>query len=95
MMYVANLLRTDYSAVGVAAILMIYLLRKYPILAIIAPCVVLILAYKWIESPTVLCIPILMLYNHKRGVGLKYFFYGFYPVHLAILYFVEYVLYIK
>ncbi len=41
--------------------------------------------YQWMM---VLAIPFFFLYNGKRGAGLKYLFYVFYPVHLWILFYV-------
>ena len=32
-----------------------------------------------------LAVPLISLYNGKPGMKMKYFFYAFYPVHLAIL----------
>lgn len=32
-----------------------------------------------------LAIPVLMLYNGSRGRSMKYWFYVYYPLHLAVL----------
>ena len=80
----AELFRTDYSYVGVLAILVMYELRQKPALQMIAGCLTLC-----ISSPTELYALIGVLpvcfYNHKRGHQMKYFFYLFYPVHLILL----------
>ncbi len=40
----------------------------------------------WVQPWSLLSLPILLLYSGKRGkVNLKYFFYLFYPLHLASL----------
>ena len=48
----------------------------------------LILAWRtgWVQWYSLLAIPLLLLYSGKRGrANTKYFFYIFYPVHLAAL----------
>lgn len=39
--------------------------------------------YQWVM---IAALPFILLYNGKRGSGLKYFFYFFYPIHIIILY---------
>lgn len=84
-MYLADLLRTDYAGMGVLTITVMYLLRKNRAAAMGAGCVVLTL----MESSEIFAffalIPV-VLYNGKRGMKMKYFFYAFYPVHLLLLY---------
>lgn len=40
----------------------------------------------WVQPYSLLALPLLFLYSGERGNGkLKYFFYIFYPLHLAVL----------
>lgn len=39
--------------------------------------------YQWMM---IAAVPLILFYNGKRGFGLKYFFYVFYPTHIVILY---------
>nr|WP_288978101.1 TraX family protein [uncultured Blautia sp.] len=38
--------------------------------------------YVWMM---LLSIPFILSYNGKRGIGMRYFFYLYYPLHLIIL----------
>lgn len=80
----ASFLRTDYGAVGVLAIIMMYLLRKRKLLAAGMTCVVLLFSSILEVSAFLILWPI-SLYNGQRGWNLKWVFYAFYPVHLLIL----------
>lgn len=72
--------RSEFAFLGVATMVLMYLLRKNWKLQLlgIAPLIVV--------SPFVLLslIP-LVLYNGKKGKGFKYFFYLFYPIHFIVL----------
>ncbi len=41
--------------------------------------------YQWMM---IMALPLMLSYNGKRGRGLKYLFYGFYPLHIWILFFI-------
>ena len=88
---VAYILKTDYGALGVLLILVMYFLRQKPwardLLALgVLYLMVLVAHSHWIEVLGALSFPLFHLYNGQRGRQPKYFFYFFYPVHLLLLY---------
>lgn len=83
-MIAAYILRTDYGQFGVAAILVMYLLRNYRIIGLTLAIGVLSLQSN-IEIIAILMLLPVYFYNGERGKQMKYFFYGFYPVHLLVL----------
>ena len=87
-MYLADLLYTDYSGMGVLTIVVMYLFRKRKVISMTAGCVVLTIMSLSEITAFFALIPV-ALYNGKRGIKMKYFFYAFYPVHLLILYLVS------
>ncbi|MCR5719637.1 MAG: conjugal transfer protein TraX [Lachnospiraceae bacterium] len=81
---ICELLKTDYGGGGVLVIVIFYLLRKrQKTKNMLTP--MLLTVKNGFEVTTFLDIPILMRYNGKRGLKLKYVFYIFYPLHLIIL----------
>lgn len=90
-MFAAEYLRTDYGGMGVLTIAAMYLFRKRRVMSMLAGCVVLtILTVS--ELPAFLAVIPIALYNGKRGLRMKYFFYAFYPVHLLLLYVISVLL---
>lgn len=87
-MYLADLLYTDYSGMGVLTIVVMYLFRKNKISSMAAGCVVLTVMSLSEITAFFALIPI-ALYNGKRGMKVKYFFYVFYPLHLLVLYLIS------
>ncbi|MDD3361658.1 MAG: TraX family protein [Hespellia sp.] len=83
----AYLMHTDYDYKGVLAICILYLLRAHRGRQVIAGA----LCFLWEPWALIGFIPIL-LYNGKRGMSVKYFFYLFYPVHLLLLYLIAHIL---
>lgn len=82
--FAAQFLRTDYGAVGVLVIVFMYLLRDLPWIRAVV-CVLVLTAFNSVEWPVVFSFLLIALYNGERGRQPKYFFYGFYPVHLMVL----------
>jgi hypothetical protein len=83
-MFLAEVLMTDYSALGILTIAVMYGLRKNHFKSMLGGCITLtIMSFSEITAFLVL-IPA-RLYNGKRGLNLKYVFYAFYPVHLLLL----------
>lgn len=76
-----EILYCDYGAHGAIAIALLYLFRKRKLDQIIAGCA----AFLW-EITAPFAFIFIALYNGKRGLKLKYFFYIFYPAHLLALY---------
>ena len=78
---------TDYGAVGVLAIVFLYMFRQYKSNALaMGISVIWLSAMNIIESPALIDILLVKFYNGKRGLNLKYVFYAFYPAHLLLLY---------
>ncbi|MBR6665353.1 MAG: conjugal transfer protein TraX [Lachnospiraceae bacterium] len=90
-MFLAYLLKTDYSYKGVIAIMAMYFFRKERKLQLLAGAVTF-LCWKDPELCALLAFPLLYFYNGQRGMKMKYFFYAFYPAHLLILYLIAVIL---
>ena len=87
----ADLLKTDYSGLGVATILLIYFYRNKRVLSITLGLIPLIINSIF-EITAILDILLVKFYNGKKGLKLKYIFYFFYPVHLVVLVFIRFLI---
>lgn len=87
----AFLLKTDYAAIGVLTIAVMYLFRKNRMLAAGAGCAALT-AMQWIEASSFFILIPVYMYNGKRGWNMKWFFYIFYPLHIILLYLIAYAM---
>lgn len=83
----AETLNTDYSARGIVLILVFYIFREKKFISLLSGAL-WNFSYGWgmIQCFGVLATPFIALYNGKKGAGMKYFFYVFYPAHLLVLY---------
>ena len=99
-MFLAYLLETDYGAFGVAFIFLMYITpRKIPQLIVMAVCCCYEVLpfldfakyYGYIHPMTfpmlgalLFTVPLAAFYYGRRGPGMKWLFYIFYPAHLLI-----------
>lgn len=85
-MVVAEMMHTDYSAAGIAAISIMYVFRNNRMISFGAG----VAALGIISSPTefyaLLMLYPIYKYHGVQGPKLKYFFYAFYPAHILLLY---------
>lgn len=88
----ANFLTSDYEWYGVLLVLSFYLLKdKYICQLLIIGYITYLFCNKNIHDIQMLSLYALIpiwLHNHKKGPGLKYFFYLYYPLHQIVLYFI-------
>ncbi len=80
----------SYHGYGIILIGVMYLARNYRViqfilegLATVVYCV--FTSGTWLQMYALVGFALLFFYNGKRGRGMKYFFYIFYPAHLLIL----------
>ena len=93
----AEFLRTDYGGYGVLCIAVLYHFRKDRRVQIIAGTVAFIAGDFLLNgSLNELLAPLgflaVAMYDGRKGLKLKYFFYLFYPLHLLVLYGIRCVL---
>ena len=81
----AELLQTDYSAMGVLTIAAMYQYRRKRVLSAGIGCAILTVMSILEVTAFATLLPI-CLYNGKRGWNIKWLFYAFYPVHILVLY---------
>lgn len=83
--FLAAILNTDYSAVGILAIFAIYTIKDNKLMGCGVAISILGILAGFIEFFALLDLIPIYFYNGTRGRQIKYFFYAFYPVHLLIL----------
>lgn len=90
--YAAEILNTDYGAVGVATIFILHALHHKPVMSAVMAWVLLSIT-NWLE---IFCFPFILavkFYNGQRGRQNKYLFYIFYPAHLLLLFAIRTILF--
>lgn len=93
----------DYGWYGIISIILFYILKEKRIKLVASLILINILRFillfdsialisNLIQGLSLLTLPLIFLYNGKRGNGNKYFFYLFYPIHLGLLYLLKEIL---
>lgn len=83
---IAFLLKTDYNFLGILLITAFYLFRGSKMLLVLSILLIFGTPIGDISILATLSMVFISLYNGKKGKGMKYFFYVFYPAHLLILF---------
>lgn len=84
LMAVAEWLHTDYGADGVLLIVLFYVFRMEEKKLVLFAGFYEIFLMGIAEAGAIFAFIPMHFYNGKRGMGMKYFFYLFYPVHLLV-----------
>lgn len=82
----AEFLDADYGCFGVMLVYVYQVLHDNFFEKHLLSAILQIFGATSIQRYSVVSTIPLMLYNGKRGIGLKYLFYTFYPAHLLVLY---------
>lgn len=82
---VATVLATDYSWIGIATIVLMYIFREKSKTWEMGMGCLMLIASSPLEVSAFINLAFIGKYNGKRGLSLKYVFYAFYPLHLLIL----------
>lgn len=96
--FLAGFFMTDYDSNSIVAIGLLYLAKDSRILTALAILVGFAFEariggdYLSIPYMVYLSIPLIFLYNGKRGTYNKWYFYAFYPVHLILIYLLKIIL---
>lgn len=91
-LYITQAVNIDYGFFGIILPLLIYIgkTRNQKLMLLTAGLVLVSLTNFSIQWYSLLSIPLIALYNGQRGAyRLKYFFYIYYPLHLAIIYLID------
>lgn len=101
--FIGELINVDYGWYGIIFIILFYLFKENKIKLITSLIIINVIRFvvqidgyelipNLLQLLALLALPIIFLYNGKRGNSNKYFFYLFYPIHLGFLYLLKEIL---
>lgn len=79
------LAKSEFGILGLAMILAFYFLRAQNEILFIVFFIINLLYFEWIQIFACIALILIYYYNGQRGRKIKYLFYSFYPIHLALL----------
>lgn len=91
-MWFAEIFHTDYGFKGILLICWFYLLKEHLAVKLLGGALWNFLTNVRVQYYGAAAMIPIGLYNGRKGPGMKYFFYAFYPVHLLMLYCVQRIL---
>ena len=89
---ISEFLRTDYNSMGLLMIFCFYYFRNQNVTKYLLVALINILFMGGTQVYAVLALVPIAMHNGNQGPKCKKFFYGFYPVHLLILYFISLII---
>lgn len=92
LLLISEFLRTDYNSMGLLMIFWYYQFRDSKIVKMAGIAIINIFLMGYLQGFATLALIPIALHNGEQGPKWKGFFYGFYPVHLLVIYFVNMIL---
>lgn len=92
LLLISEFLRTDYNSMGLLMIFWFYQYRNNKVVKAIGVAIINIFLMGYIQVYAILALIPILLHNGEQGPKCKGFFYGFYPVHLLVIFIVNMIL---
>lgn len=92
MLFVARCLRVDYGYNGLLMVFWYYHYRNNNLMKILGIAFINVFLMGGSQIYALFALIPILLHNGERGPKCKGFFYGFYPVHLLVIYFINMIM---
>lgn len=89
LLLISDYLCMDYGSWGLFMILIYYLYREKKVTKLLGIGIINIFCMGYIQKYAALAAIPIWFHNGKQGPKCKMFFYGFYPIHLILLYLIQ------
>lgn len=92
LLLLSEFLHADYSSMGLLMIYWFYQYRDNKVMKVLGIAAINLLLMGGVQIYAILALIPIMLHNGKQGIRCKKFFYGFYSVHLFVLYLISLII---